>query len=973
MSLTPEQFRRAEDLFHRASSLPADQRDAFVQAEAADDEAVAVEVASLLTHAQRLPSPAPLSQTIQKHLSASIADRQRTSGLSLVGQMIGCYEVQRLVGRGGMGVVYQARDTRLGRAVAIKALPPDFVATPARLARFAREAKLLASLSHPNIATVFDLEEHEGHNYLVMEWIEGKTLSQRLGRGPMPIEEALRTGQQIAAALEAAHEAGVIHRDLKPGNVILTRDGVAKVLDFGLARQTDAADGDAERPTAHLETREGAVMGTPGYMSPEQVRGRTVSRRTDIFSFGCVLYESLTGQMAFHGETGADIIAAVLEREPDWSRLPQRTPESVRRLMLRCTAKEPGLRLRDMGDARLELEEAIAQRGWLVDPATTKVVVSAAPRRGLAWAGWAVAGLLLAVLAIGAILWRPAAVPAPIHRFTLDYPGQAPQSSIARLQLALSPDGGRLAYVASEDNGPLRLWVHEMTQWTPEAAPQTSGAAAPVFSPDGQWLAYWLDGALMKRRVGGGDAQRLGDLNGWAGGDWGPDGSIVFVPTWSKPIARLSPQGERVEVITQVRFDAGELAHLHPVFTPRGDAVLYTAWYGHDRTQVHAVRLRDGAQRVVIDNGGYPHVAKTPLGPALLWVRRGSVFASLFDEAKLTAKGQERPVADDVLTDAVLFDAAYDVSDNGMFVYVPGPVYYEQTRLSWLDVRTPGAVPTPINDDRQPFAEPHLSGDGTKLSVVLKKEYYLGYVYDLQRGTFDRVSGEGDTSSSAISPDGTKVAYGSNRDGRYGLYLRDLTDGSERLLVPPERDYIAQVHWSPDSRSLVFCMSPGATLPRDMWRVRIDEAASVEPLWPSPEAEETNPRISPNGKWLAYASNETRTREVYVRSFPDGRIKRQISMGGGNWPQWGPDSDTLYFRKGAAILAAPLDPDTAAPRAAPAVAWEGNFGQSDNDMTDYTVAPDGRLLLVEPSEQGPQIGHMRVIVNWHELLRPAGR
>ena len=316
MALTPEQFRRAEDLFHKASSLPEDQREAYVRQHCADDEQVRVEVQGLLTHANTMRSPAPLTQTIHKHLTQTMAEQQRQSGMSLIGQQIGCYQVQRLVGRGGMGVVYQAVDTRLQRSVAIKALPPELSTSPARLARFSREAKLLASLSHPNIATVYGLEEHEGARYLVMEWIEGKTLAQRLQRGGLPIEEAIDVGRQVASALETAHEAGVIHRDLKPGNVMVTPTGRAKVLDFGLARQDEVTGDDLEakaaRPTAHLETREGAVMGTPGYMSPEQVRGRVVDRRTDIFAFGCIVYEMLTGNMAFTGQTGADIIAAVL-------------------------------------------------------------------------------------------------------------------------------------------------------------------------------------------------------------------------------------------------------------------------------------------------------------------------------------------------------------------------------------------------------------------------------------------------------------------------------------------------------------------------------------------------------------------------------------------------------------------------------------------------------------------------------------
>ena len=542
MALSPEQFRKVEEVFHEATALPEEQRAAFVAGTCGEDFEVREEVLSLLEEAAAGPrSPDPLTLVV----GGATGRPSVASGLQappvLTGQTVGAYRIDGMIGRGGMGVVYRAEDTRLHRVVAVKALPPSWTQQPQQVARFEREAKVLASLSHAGIATVYGLEEWEGQRLLVMEWVDGPTLAGKLKRGPLGIEEALRVGRQVAAAVEAAHDAGVIHRDLKPGNVMIGRDDAVKVLDFGLARfapgssplwhAADRARGKGPSVDPHA-TAEGSVIGTPGYMSPEQVRGRPVDRRTDVFAFSCILYECLTGAMAFQGDTGADVLACILERDPDWAKLPAKTPEAVRRLLARCTAKEPGQRLRDLGDARLELDEALAQKAWLTprhEPALPR-----SPRQWLV-----AAALLLATAALAvALTWSrrdaaPAAGPAVgsanVFRFALDFPQARPQRALPRLGLALARDGRRLVFFAQGSEGFVSLWRRELDRLDLQRVPFADDGFAPHFSPDGQWVLYTHNGSLWKRWLQGENAIRLHDVHGSWGTHWSDDGRVTFV------------------------------------------------------------------------------------------------------------------------------------------------------------------------------------------------------------------------------------------------------------------------------------------------------------------------------------------------------------------------------------------------------------------------------------------------------------
>ncbi len=979
-TLSPEQFRRVEELFHEAALLPVDEREAFVRRACGDDEAVRTEVFDLLHHAGATPvSPTILASPARSHEVTH----------QLVGQTVGAYQITAMIGRGGMGVVYRATDTRLNRTVAIKSLPRQWAEAPAQMARFAREAKVLASMSHPNVATVYGVEEFDNTRLLVMEYIDGQTLAQRLRKGAPPLDEALRIARQIAAAVEAVHDAGVIHRDLKPGNVMLTADDTVKVLDFGLARVTapfTAAQSTHAAPTAAPATREGSVLGTPGYMSPEQIRGKTLDRRTDIFSFGCILYELLTGHMAFTGEPGgtsADVLAGILEREPDWTRLPRRTPLSIRRLLLRCTAKDPQQRLRDIGDVGLEIEEVLARREWL-DPASSMIGITLPDEPRPARLRYT---LLLALIPaiIGGIVTLAAVFPIlrgsqtgsvapaakPLAHFTIEFPQSLPQHHLSRLWLSVTRDGRRIAFCAAGPDGVVSMYKREMGRIVLEPLADTDDAAMPFFSPTGQWIGHTHNGVLWKRWINGSGAIRLSDMHGSWGAHWSRDNRIVFVYVWGQPLAMMSAEGGQVQRITRVRSDLGETAHIAPHMTPNGKAVLYTVWVGGQSIpRVDVVRLGTGEQKTLAEQGTAARLAMTPQGLHLLWVRRSTLFAAAFDEDALAITGPETAIVDSVLTDAPNSMSYYDVSDEGTLVYVPGPLFADETRLAWADVAQ-GAGSTPLAVEELPMGDPRFSSDGRQLSIVLRRNAYQSAIIDLDTGVIRRASTEHDVASGAISPDGQRFVYGSNRSGRYAMFLRDLQTGEERQLGSQTYDYPGFVQWSPDSRRLAFCAALGDTGSRDIFLLDLDDPETLIPFNPTPY-HETDSVFSPDGRWLAYASAfsaaESAIREVYLAAVPDGSKKRQISRGGGHSPQWSPDGKTLYYRQGSHIMAVPIDLDTGEPAATARIVWTGTFGQPDPDLTSYAVAPDGRILLIEQSNRGHVADHLHVILNWPQLL-----
>jgi Tol biopolymer transport system component len=714
------------------------------------------------------------------------------------GTRLGPYEIVAAIGAGGMGEVYQAHDTKLERDVAIKVLPEAFAHDPDRLSRFQREAKMLAALNHQNIATIYGLEQSNGMSYLVMELVSGETLQQRLAReGRLPIEDALGLCRQIAEALEAAHEKGIIHRDLKPANVKMTAEGKVKVLDFGLAKAFAGGESGSDpsnSPTLSAAgTMLGVILGTAAYMSPEQARGKAVDKRTDVWAFGCVLYELLTGQQAFHGDTVTEILAAVLRGEPDWPALPPAIPTNVRALLRHCLQKDKTLRLRDAGDASIEIQEALA---------VPRIGPTSA---GPATHGWrqalvsGLAGVVMAVVA-GLAVWtlKPATPPAPrpVTRFTITLPlGQQLSGFDSGSAVALSPDGTHLAYVASQ-GGTQRLYLRVMDNLDGGPVRGTEGAVEPFFSPDGRWIGFFAGGKLKKVSVDGGAPLALGDAVNPGGASWGSQGTIAFEPSLTA-LQQVSDAGGTPRPLT--RLEKGDLFHRSPEFLPGGKAVLF-AVIGAGGFQVAVQSVGADDRRNLIPGGSQPRYA---LSGHLVYAQGGNLLAVPFDRQRLTVTGPTVPVVEGVLQSPVTGRAQYNVSATGSLVYVPGGIARVAPRtLVWVDRKgMEQALPAPA----RAYTYPRLSPDGHRVAVDIAESGENIWIDDLDRHTLTKLTFQGDGNlMGAWTPDGKRIAFGSNKDGLYNLFWQ-LADGSGGL-EPLTRSEDIQVpnSWSHDGQLLAF-------------------------------------------------------------------------------------------------------------------------------------------------------------------------
>ena len=1048
--LSPEQFARVEALYFEASGVDASNRDHFVGEACQDDAVVRDEVLAMLRHAaggegiDRLTRIAPGTSLGRAGTRGgdgpAIRAKAGTPAWALLGERVGGYEIAEILGQGGMGVVYRATDSRLGRAVAVKALPASMADDPARVARFLREARILASLSHPNIATVYDLEEHGDPpaSYLVMEFIDGRTLADRIGKGRLAIDESLRVCAAVAAALEAAHDAGVVHRDLKPHNVMLCADGRVKVLDFGLAREMPAREagdsGTVSVPESHA-TREGAVMGTPPYMSPEQVRGQEADRRTDVFALGCILYECLTGRLAFAGGTSADVAAAILHREPDWAALSADVPASVRRLLMRCVAKDLSRRLRDMGDVRVELEEALDAKEWLGPLPPPRAEVEAqilAGRRHRFVRRLTIAALLLAVVALGLAVAGPywnrppagggggasaGAGPAgggepatrsverasagATWRFSLRFPTDRAQPVLSRVRVAMARNGGRMVVSAAGGfdvgaSGPttaptvragtprpfeaqrvalntavLRqhfLWARsgEDAEFRPLGG--TEGALLPAVSPDGQWVVHYDDGAIIRRHATGGAGQRLAEVAGWWGGyDYGRDSRVYYVPAWGQGVWRVPATGGGApESVTAVDAAADEVAHLSPCLTPDGQTVLVTVVNGRGDARVDAVDLATRARRPLVGRGASARVARTPRGYCVMYERAGSLYAAPVEARTLRRLGNEVMVAGGVLSDHTLYAAAYDVSDDGVLAYVPGPVFKETSVLAFALGEGPTTV---VSKATVPLAEPHVTDDGKRMSVIWKGRPDRLFTYDPTADFYQEVVTGGTVTTGAISPAGRQIAYGlTTADGVHAVHVRSLAEGTTVKVCEGLAGPARQVSWTADSAGVVFSAPPRAGAARDVFYAKADVAGEPPTVVAATAGEDRAPRVSPNGRWIAFAATGAGgVRDVQLRSFPDGRVSRQITQGGGDWPVWSPDGTKVYYKKRGRIYMASVSPEDGTITHIPVPHFSAPFGQADPELGDYTITHDNRTLVVEQADLG-RATQVNVVINWWRVM-----
>ncbi len=606
------------------------------------------------------------------------------------GTRLGPYEITAPLGAGGMGEVYRARDTRLGRDVAIKALPAEFAQDAERLARFEREAKLLASLSHPNIAGIHGVEDADGTRYLVLEFVEGETLAARLARGPLPMDDALHICAMVAAAIETAHEAGIVHRDLKPGNVMIKPDGVVKVLDFGLAKAGAAGALSSDpnlsaSPTlTHMATNAGVILGTAAYMSPEQARGKAIDRRTDIWSFGCVLYECLAGRPLFDGDTVSDLIAKILQTEPDWSALPAATPPRVRTLLARCLTKDAKQRLRDIGEARIALGDAARDSGTIA--ATGMPVRTGRGRRTLIQTGLVVATALIAIIAMR-FSSRPPAPPRVALSVMLPA-GDRLDGGRENALVGIAPDGSAVVFAASTGTDNHRLFVRRLDRPDIVELPGTDDASAPFFSPDGEWVAFFADRHLLKTSVRGGTPVVLAEAGSNRGGAWLDDGSIVFTPTFASPLIQIDANGGNAHAITTLDSTKSERTHRWPCGLPGSKWVVFTVGVtnspgGYDDAAIEAVSVKSGERRVLAHGG----CARYAPGGHLIFARNGSLYAMPLDPDDPKGGATAVPVQDGVLGVTTSGIAFFDIARNGTLAMVPGRESTSDARLAWRDCR----------------------------------------------------------------------------------------------------------------------------------------------------------------------------------------------------------------------------------------------------------------------------------------------
>jgi serine/threonine-protein kinase len=872
-----------------------------------------------------------------------------------------------------MGEVFRALDAKLDREVAIKVLPDLFAGDPERLARFEREAKTLAALNHPGIAQIYGVEESDGVRALVMELVEGPTLDEWIrGRGSgrwgrrSSIADVIALARQIADALDAAHERGIVHRDLKPANIKVRADGTVKVLDFGLAKAWRPAagpplDSGATTVAGPEATREGVILGTAAYMSPEQARGRAVDERTDLWAFGCVLYEMLTGRAPFQADTGPDTLAAILTREPEWSLLPANTPPPIRRLLRRCLERDPKRRWRSAADARIELEETTAVEGG--DRAAGNEGLTRRSRRP-SWRLAAV-GLIITAGAGGAIwrLTRGAVEPPPaVTRLTVPLPAtQRLDSDDGAAPLALSADGRRLAYVAHGEGGTL-LYLRELDAFEARPMAGTEGARYPFFSPDGQWVAFFAGGRLKRVPIAGGaplpvcDAPRVA-----GGGTWGRDGTIVFA-AGDSGLLRVAARGGNPEPVATEGLGPDAVAFRWPRFLPDGRALLATL------ADESAGRYTETLGTLSLETGQW-----TPLGRGsqarylpsghLVYhaphAREGELHVVGFDLERRAVRGEAVAVLDGVFRGSGGGAAYFDLAETGTLVFAPGGLKHALVSVDRDGRRTP------LSEDRLGFRFPRLSPDGRRVAVTIDPRPSQIWVYDLERRSRLPLAIEGHSITPLWTPDGRRVVYYSDPGGDLYWRAADASDAPERLLARAGAQY--PMSWTRDGRSVIFTDDRTLQAGRmGVWILPLE--GDARPLFEA-GASLNHGLPSPDGRWLAYSSDESGRREVYVRAFPDVDAgKWAVSTDGGHSPRWSPDGRELFYMDGSTVLAVPVEAEGASfATGAPTALFSGPFDATQD--SNFDVSPDGSSFVMVEADPDTRPNRLQVVLHWAEELK----
>jgi serine/threonine-protein kinase len=863
----------------------------------------------------------------------------------IAGQYIGPYEIVSPLGAGGMGEVYRARDTKLKRDVALKILPAHVSRDVERLARFEREARVLASLNHPHIATIYGVDETDGVRALILELVEGPTLAERLGGGPMPVREALSAARQIAEALDAAHEKGIVHRDLTPANIKVTPDGIVKVLDFGIAKMRAPDDAAVEASTVTtVGTRAGALLGTAAYMSPEQARGQAADKRSDIWAFGCVLYEMLTGRAAFAGETVSDTLAHVLQREPEWDRLPASTPPPIRRLLRRCLAKDAKKRLRDIGDVTLELEEPPESSptvGWTANVRTLRVAVSSC--------------VGVAVVAVGVAIWSlriPSVTPTEPVRFTIDLQPDEQLALDAGLPrpLTISRDGRTILYGTRRPDGN-RIYVRRLDSSESMPIAGTEGAIGPFVSPDGEWVGFASGGFLRRVPIDGGPPVTIVAVQNFMGGSWGPDDTIVYTE-WGGGLFKVPERGGTPQPLTSVDAARGEQGHSVPHVLPAGNAVLFAVQSRAEAPRVDIVEMASGRRRPLFE-GSDPHYWSSG---HVVFLRSGALHTVPFDAARLEPTGPVTRISETA-------SIANDPNRGVLAAAIDGTLVYQPagdglSRLVWVD-RKGGS--TPAIDEPQRFVHPRLSPDGSRLVVHLPQQGAGNelWIYDVVRKTRLRLSARGRVSRPIWSHDGKRITFQKDRS-LYSMAADDSTGPELVLEATAPAEGLFPLAWSRDGRTLVYSR-PARETNRDVFTLAIDGTAV--PFLETPR-DERSAMLSPDGRWLLYAALEPgREEEVYVQPYPGPGVRVVVSPGGGREPIWSPLGNEIFYRSidGRRVMAVDVTTDSALRIGLPRLLFEGQF-QTGSFWSNYDVTPDAKRFLMIEGAAAPQ-SRLQVVVD----------
>jgi serine/threonine protein kinase len=871
----------------------------------------------------------------------------------LIGETLGHYKILNQLGRGGMGEVYLAEDLSLDRKVALKFLPDVFTNNPERMARFEREAKLLASLNHPNIAAIYGLEQADGKRYLIMEYVEGETLQAMISKGALPLEDALELCRQIAEGLEAAHEKGVIHRDLKPANVMITSEEKVKILDFGLAKalsdDTQSIDSSQSPTLTEAMTQPGVILGTAAYMSPEQAKGKSVDKRADIWAFGCILYECLTGKRAFEGETVTETLAAILRGEPNWKLLPDSTPQNIRFVLRRCLEKERNRRFRDAADVLIEIEEArdIAGTGMPV-------------KKQRSWLSWSLPLIcLVAALTLGILYFRQISAVVPMTSLSVVTPSMAHSPS-----LAISPDGSRLVFTASSE-GQLRLWVRPLDLTTAQPFIGTEGALFPFWSPDSRSIGFFADGKLKRIDIESGKIQELAEMTyrGY-GGTWNRDGVIVYAPSYESPLYRIPARGGDPVAITTLDRPR-QSGHTFPQFLPDDHHLLFSS-FGEDPDI--CITSLDSAEIMRLKIGNSP-ASYAPPG-YLLFTKQDTLFAQRFDTKHGNLTGDQIPIADSVAIEPSSFGGQFSASETGMLAYRTGSGT-SQRRLVWFDrkgteIGIVGAV------DENDLSNPKLSPDGKYVAVDRSIQGNRDiWLTDIARGVQSKFTSDNAYDTWPIwSPDGSRIIFTSNRTGIYELYQKDSSGIGEEELLHSSSLHVYPYDFSPDGRFLLYAQIDPKT-DRDIWILQLKEK-DTHPFV-NKEYHERNGYFSPDGQWVAYQSNESGQHEVYIQSFPTSDEKFQISNGGGTQPQWGHDGKELfYITPDGEMMAVPinligqkLSPGVPIPLFKTKTPGEGYL---DTMGVEYAVSRDDQRFLINTTVDNHIPSSITVVTNWTRLL-----